>query len=169
MPAAEFYKEVIVTSEPDLAATEQATPRATGGIASLGLFLFLSLLFCLAMGQTIIFNWDTTFGLWLGWNIAWGVIWLVFALLQIRWWASGCEKFWRPIYAWTLFGYIALSLIFLPLLLWPRFRRWLFRVMKPKDPPGWDSSLRALARLRDEGILTPEEFEAKKAEVLGSA
>jgi hypothetical protein len=141
-------------------------------VGSLFLFLFLSLLFCAAMGQMIIFNWDTTFGLWVGWNIAWGVIWLVFALLQIWWWSRGYEKFWRPLYAWTLFGNIVLSLVFLPILFWPRFRRWLFRVMKPTDPPpapGWDASLRALARLRDDGIITPEEFEAKKADVLRSA
>ena len=67
-----------------------------------------------------------------------------------------------------MLGSIVLSLIFLPVLLWPRFRRWLNRVMKPVDPPrrDWEEKLRVLARLRDEGILTPEEFESKKAEVL---
>jgi hypothetical protein len=140
-----------------------------GGVSSLALFLFLSLVFCLAMGQLLLFNWDTTYEEWIVWMVAWGVIWLVFALLQVRWWSKGHEKFWRPLYAWTLFGYIVLSLVFLPFLLWPRVRRWLFRVMKPTDPPGSDESLRALARLRDEGILSTEEFEAKKAEVLGSA
>jgi hypothetical protein len=62
-----------------------------------------------------------------------------------------------------------MSIVFLPVLLWPRFRRWLFRVMKPTDPPGWDASLRSLAKLRDDGVLTAEEFEVKKAEILRRA
>ena len=142
-------------------------PRARSSVWSLILFLFLSLLFCLGWGLSGLLGVDT-FEQWIGYMIAWGVIWVVFALLQIRWWARGDEKFWRPIYAWTLLGSIVLSLIFLPVLLWPRFRRWLNRVMKPVDPPrrDWEEKLRVLARLRDEGILTPEEFESKKAEVL---
>ena len=120
------------------------------------------------MSQVVLGDTSTTTEVWLASTISWGVIWVVFALLQVRWWARGDEKFWRPIYAWALLGFIVLSLIALPILLWPRFRRWLFRVMKPSDPPehGLEASLRALARLRDEGLLTAEEFEAKKAEVL---
>jgi hypothetical protein len=156
-------------SEPTSGVTEldQGSERRASG-ATLALYLFLSFLFCLAMGETILFNWDTTYGLWIGWTIAWGVIWLVFALLQVRWWARGDAKFWRPLYGWTLFGYIVISLFFLPLLLWPRFRRWLFRVMKPADPASWqlETTLRALARLRDDGILSPDEFEQKKRELL---
>ena len=98
------------------------------------------------------------------------MIWIVFAVLQWVWWSKGRGKFWRPIYAWTLFGHIVLSLVFLPLLLWPRLRRWLFRVMKPTDPPEWETSLRALARLRDEGVLTAAEFlRRRRVELLGRA
>ena len=130
--------------------------------------LLLSLLFCFAMSQTVLGNWDTTYGLWVGWTIAWGVIWLVFAALQVRWWARGDAKFWRPIYAWTLLGYIVMSLIFLPFLIWPRFRRWLFRVLKPADPPEWklERSIRSLAQLRDDGLISEDEFTAKKADIL---
>ena len=148
-------------------ATTAESARA--GVASLLLHLFLSLLFCLAMGQLILFNWDTTVDLWTAWTVEWGAIWIVFALLQVLWWARGDEKFRRPIYAWALLGHIVLSLIFLPVLLWPRFRRWLLRALKPADTPEWapETSLRALARLRDDGLLTSEEFDAKKAEILG--
>jgi hypothetical protein len=152
-------------AEPDVRNEPERRPSG----ATLGLYLLLSFLFCVAMGPVfILFNWDTTFELWLGWTIAWGVVWIVFALLQVRWWARGDEKFWRPLYAWTLLAYVVLSLFFLPLLLWPRFRRWLFRVLKPADPPDWrlETSLRTLARLRDDGILTSEEFETKKADLL---
>jgi hypothetical protein len=165
-----------MTIGPGLPPPEQAAPapRARGSVGSLLLFLFISLLFCLAMGQTIVFNYDTTVGLWIGWTVAWGVIWVAFAVLQIVWWSKGYEKFWRPVYSWTLLGYIVISLIFLPFLLWPRFRRWLFRVIKPTDPPRlesptWDATLRTLAQLRDDGILTPEEFAAKKQDVLRQA
>ena len=88
--------------------------EARVGRSSLALHFFLSLLFSLAMGQLILFNWDTTYELWLTWTIAWGVIWLVFALLQARWWSRGDAKFWRPIYGWTLLGYIVLSLLVPP-------------------------------------------------------
>ena len=147
---------------------QQPETRSARSVSSLFLHLFLSLLFAVANSQVLLFNYDTTVEEWIGYTIAWGVIWVVFALLQIRWWARGDEKFWRPIYAWTLLGLIVISLIFLPFLLWPRFRRWLFRVMKPTDLPGLglDSSLRALAQLRDEGLLTSEEFEAKRADML---
>jgi hypothetical protein len=154
--------------DPDAATSAVAPASRTKRVSSLLLFLFLSLLFCIAMGQMILFNWDTTVELWIVWTIAWGVIWIVFALLQTRWWARGDEKFWRPIYSWTLLGYIVTSLIFLPVLLWPRFRRWLFRVLKPVDPLGFGlrTSLSALEQLRDEGLLTPEEFESKRSDVL---
>ena len=150
----------------EVAPTGSIPPSRAGSKRSLTLFLFLSLLFSLTMSQAVVFDYETTYRVWLSWTIAWGVIWLGFALLQIRWWAKGYEKFWRPLYAWTLLGSIVLSLIFLPLLLWPRFRRWLFRVLKPQDPPGWDPALRTLARLRDDGILTDAEFDAKKDEIL---
>ena len=154
--------------ETESATPYAAGPRATRRASSLALHLGLSLLFAVAMSQLVIFNYDTTTELWLTWMVAWGVIWVVFALLQIRWWARGDAKFWRPIYGWALMGHIVLSLIFLPVLLWPRFRRWLLRVMKPTDPPGWglDASLKALISLRDQGLLTSEEFEAKRAELL---
>lgn len=147
------------------------TTRPERSISSLVLHLVLSLLFAAAMSQLVIFNYDTTVEVWVTWMVAWGVMWLVFAALQVRWWARGNEKFWRPIYAWTLFGHIVLSLILLPLLLWSRFRTWLFRVMKPTDPPSsaLEGSLRALVHLRDEGLITPEEFETKRAEILGRA
>jgi hypothetical protein len=121
------------------------------------------------MGAAGLFSSGTTVEEWAYWLGFWGIIWLVFVPLQSRWWAKGYEKFWRPLYAWTFLGLIVVSLIFLPLLLWPRFRRWLFRVTKPTDPPGWDASLRTLAQLRNDGILTDEEFEAKKQEILGRA
>jgi len=34
-------------------------------------------------------------------------------------------------------------------------------------PPGVPEQIEQLARLRDQGHITPEEFEAKKAELLG--
>lgn len=42
------------------------------------------------------------------------------------------------------------------------------RALKPADPPGWrlETSLRSLAQLRDTGLITAEDFEAKKAELL---
>jgi uncharacterized membrane protein YdbT with pleckstrin-like domain len=36
----------------------------------------------------------------------------------------------------------------------------------PPAPPSADDKLRSLAKLRDDGIISPEEFEAKKAELL---
>ena len=33
-------------------------------------------------------------------------------------------------------------------------------------PPTAEEKLRSLAKLRDDGLLTPEEFEAKKAELI---
>ena len=36
----------------------------------------------------------------------------------------------------------------------------------PRSPTTWTSSTQ-LAQLRDQGILTPEEFEAKKKQILG--
>jgi multisubunit Na+/H+ antiporter MnhB subunit len=147
-------------------ASPSTSPRASG-IAWLATCLFLSLLFCAAMGFAIVFDSDLTYEGFIVWTSGWGVYWLVFAPLQVRWWARGYEKFWRPVYAWSLLGFIVFSLILLPLLLWPRFRRWLFRVLKPVDPPSWNKELRVLAQLREEGILTADEFEAKKAEILG--
>jgi hypothetical protein len=39
--------------------------------------------------------------------------------------------------------------------------------MKPSDPlPDWDEELHKLVQLRDEGIVTTEEFEEKKTEIL---
>lgn len=37
----------------------------------------------------------------------------------------------------------------------------------PAEEPGYMAELTQLAQLRDQGILTPEEFEAKKKQLLG--
>ena len=141
--------------------------RRAGGVSRLELHLFLSLLFCAAVSQLVLFDYDTTVGLWIAWTIMWGLYWGVFAVLQAYWWQKGYAKFWRPVYPWALFVCLVLSLFFLLLLLWPRFRRWLFRVMRPTDPPAWEASLGALVRLRDDGVLSAEEFEVKRTELLG--
>jgi hypothetical protein len=41
-------------------------------------------------------------------------------------------------------------------------------VMQPQaDEPDYVAELQQLAQLRDQGVLTPEEFEAKKKQILG--
>jgi hypothetical protein len=67
-----------------------------------------------------------------------GFVWLVFAALQLVWWRRGYRKFWRPIYPVTLFAAMALLLLPLLLLLWPRFRRWLLAAMSPRGPDIFD-------------------------------
>jgi hypothetical protein len=73
---------------------------------------------------------------WIGWMVGWGAWWLLFAVLQARWWRKGFERFWRPLYAYTLFGFMAFLVLPLLVLLVPAFRRWLSGKMKPYDPPG---------------------------------
>jgi hypothetical protein len=72
---------------------------------------------------------------WIGWMVGWGVWWLLFAVLQAHWWRKGFEKFWRPLYAYTLFGFMAILVLPLIALLVPPFRRWLSGKMKPYDLP----------------------------------
>jgi hypothetical protein len=57
------------------------------------------------------------------------------------------------------------SLIGIPTLLIPRWRRWLFRDLKPNDDAVLDS-LGQLADIRAAGVLTDEDYDAKKSEIL---
>jgi hypothetical protein len=85
---------------------------------------------------------------WIMWAWVIAVFWLVFAALQVRWWAKGYDHFMRPVYTWALTALVVLGLLGLPLvlLLWPRVRRWLLLQLKPFNPPPSDS---------DEGGRTP--------------
>jgi hypothetical protein len=70
------------------------------------------------------------------WTIfAVGVYWLTSAVLMVWWWTKGYDHFWRPMASWGLSLIVVSGLLGLPilLLLWPRFRRWLFRQLKPYD------------------------------------
>lgn len=91
--------------------------------------------------------------------------WLVFAVLQVMWWLAGKAKFWRPPYGVLGFFFLVASLIGIPTLLIPRWRRWLFRMMKPYDDPVV-ASLRRLDDVRAAGALTETEYEARKSEIL---
>jgi hypothetical protein len=84
-----------------------------------------------------------TFEGWIAWMVGWGAYWLLFAVLQAYWWRKGYGNFWRPVYAYTLFGFMAILVLPLLLLLVPGVRRWLSGKMKPYDPP--DSQGRSLA------------------------
>jgi Short C-terminal domain len=92
-------------------------------------------------------------------------VWLVFAILQVRWWRAGKAKFWRPTYGVLVVFVVVGSLIGIPTLLIPRWRRELFRIMKPDDDPVLDS-LRRLDDIRAAGALTDQEYKAKKSEIL---
>jgi hypothetical protein len=62
-------------------------------------------------------------------------VWVVLAVLQIRWWRAGKRFFYRPPYAvllWMLV--IAFSVVGVASLLIPRWRRWLMRITRPDDP-----------------------------------
>jgi hypothetical protein len=72
---------------------------------------------------------------WIGWMAGWVAWWLLFAVLQAHWWRKGYEKFWRPIYAYTLFGFMAILVLPLLVLLVPPVRRWLSAKTKPYEPP----------------------------------
>jgi len=87
--------------------------------------------------------------------------WAAVAVLEVRWWRKGYERFWRPMYSWVLTllagailgvplaallvaaypgvsnSVVGVVDVFSPLLLLliPRFRRWLFRQWKPYDSP----------------------------------
>jgi hypothetical protein len=66
--------------------------------------------------------------------VGWAGWWLLFAVLQAHWWRKGREKFWRPVYAYTLFGFMAILVLPLLVLLVGAPRRWLSGKMKPCDP-----------------------------------
>ena len=103
------------------------TPQAQhGDWWSLVFSLFLSFLYCALLAFVGALGAETV-TVRVVWIAAWAVYWLVFAVLQVWWWRKGYGNFWRPVYAWSLFAFICLSLFFLPVLLVPRFRRWLFR------------------------------------------
>jgi len=83
--------------------------------------------------------------------VGWGAWWLLFAVLQARWWRKGYGNFWRPIYAYTLFGLMAILVLPLLVLLAPPIRRWLSGKMKPYDPPESRTSLSAGKELDEAG------------------
>ncbi len=92
--------------------------------------LLLSLLFCAGLALVYALEAGSLRALSV-WAAVCGVYWLLFAVLQVRWRRQGREKFWRPVYPTVLLLFLCASLFLLPLLLVPRFRRWLFGNMKP--------------------------------------
>jgi hypothetical protein len=92
-----------------------------------------------------------TFEVWVAWMAGWSAWWVFFAVLQARWWRTGHTGFWRPIYAYTLFGSMAILVLPLFLLLIPSFRRWLSGKMKPYDPPNSRAPLEPGKELEDAG------------------
>jgi hypothetical protein len=92
--------------------------------------LFLSLLFCSGLLVFAALGASSSDELRIV-TLACGGYWLVFAALQVLWRSQGREHFWRPVYPTALFVLLLASLIFIPLLLVPRFRRWLFGNMYP--------------------------------------
>ncbi len=95
--------------------------------------LIQSFAFCAVCGLLGVVGAHTTqaFAAWVG---VWGGYWLLFLPLQVVWWAQGRETFWRPIYPTALLLVVLVSLIGIPTLLIPSFRRWLFGNMKPGAP-----------------------------------
>ena len=92
--------------------------------------LVLSLFFCAGLVVLAVFGVSSSDEL----NavaLACGAYWLLFAVLQVLWRSQGREHFWRPVYPTVLLLAILVSLIFIPLLLVPRIRRWLFGNMRP--------------------------------------
>jgi hypothetical protein len=61
-------------------------------------------------------------------------VWVVLAVLQIRWWRDGKRFFYRPPYAVLLWMLLIFSTVGLVSLLIPRWRRWLVRITRPDDP-----------------------------------
>ena len=98
---------------------------------SLARSLVLSFLFCALLALAAEVAGDTPVGAWLIWIAACAAYWLVFAVLQVRWRRRGYRGFWRPVYPTALLVFICASLIGVPLLLVPRFRRWLWMNMQP--------------------------------------
>jgi MFS family permease len=92
-----------------------------------------------------------TLGGWIAWMVGWGAYWLVFAMLQAHWWHKGYSYFWRPVYAYTLLGFMAILVLPLLFLLVPAVRRWLSRKTKPYDPPDSKGSLSAGKELDEAG------------------
>jgi hypothetical protein len=99
--------------------------------------LALSLLFCLLLAAGGVNQGsEGSITAWVVWAGGIAVFWLVFAALQVRWWAKGYDHFMRPVYVWALTGLVVIGLLGLPLvlLLWPRVRRWLLLQVKPFNP-----------------------------------
>jgi hypothetical protein len=117
-------------SDIDATAGRPEAARPVLPASRLFLALLYSFLFCafLAFGGVL---GAETLGAWIGWMIAWALWWLLFGVLQWRWWRRGDTKFWRPIYAYSLFIFMIFLFVPLVLLLVPRIRRWLSQKMKP--------------------------------------
>jgi hypothetical protein len=92
--------------------------------------LCLSFLFCAGLALLVVMSSGTP-RTGLVWTAICAVYWLVFVVLQVWWRRQGREKFWRPVYPMVLLVGVCASVIFLPLLLVPRFRRWLLGNMNP--------------------------------------
>jgi hypothetical protein len=107
-----------------------------GGVMRLAVHLVLSFAYCFLL-----------FGIWaaaaaystpgaVAVLMAIGVgCWALFAMLQGYWWWRGYERFWRPIYVWSLGAFVVAGTAFgaLFLLLVPSFRRWIARTSGPHD------------------------------------
>jgi hypothetical protein len=138
----------------DVGATQGLPEAARPVLTASKLFLALlySFLFCafLALGGGL---GAETLGVWIGWMIGCALWWLLFALLQWRWWRRGDTKFWRPIYAYSLIAFMIMTVVPLVLLLVPPIRRWLSRKLKPYESQR-EETLRMLTQLRDSGVLS---------------
>lgn len=72
------------------------------------------------------------------------VIWLALAALLIKWWVKGRPQLWEAPLAWLLLA--SLGLFLLPLVFWPRCRRWLARSCMPwRGTPETETESRATA------------------------
>ena len=72
------------------------------------------------------------------------VIWLALTVLVVRWWLRGRPELWNVTLAWLTLTYVVPSIWLLPLLFWPRFRRWLggsLRRWPPREPAPADHPL----------------------------
>ncbi len=83
------------------------------------------------------------------------IVWLALAAVLVRLWATGRANLWEVPLAWLLLGW--LTLFVLPLMFWPRCRRWLIRSSLPwiaSAPTERDSAARVALQIAAVPILS---------------